>query len=193
VAPAPTPQIPEPPKEPEIPVVAAVDGDVLPPDDADPTSDETAPEQTAAEPLGPPPVPPGASPSVRYDAFLTWLEAGGVSYQTWVEDSAFVGLPAKRLVVAFPTAFTRTQAELRMKERDPRFLAGLARYFPGASVELEVRGTAERGPTRREARETAAAQHKAQMRSEIEANPLTARIKKVLGASLQDVGTEDVQ
>jgi len=77
------------------------------------------------------------------------------------------------------------------EKRDPRFTAGVARYFPGASVELEVRGTAERGPTRREARETAAAQHKAQMRSEIEANPLTARIQKVLGASLQDVRTED--
>jgi hypothetical protein len=177
--------------DPEIPVVAAVDGDVLPPDDADPTSDETAPEQTAAEPHGPPPAPPGASPSVRYDAFLSWLEAGGVSYQTWVEDSAFMSAQDKRIVVAFPTAFTRTQAELRMKERDPRFAEGLARYFPGASVELEVRAAGERGPTRREARETAAARHKAQVRSEIEANPLTARIQKVLGASLQDVGTED--
>jgi hypothetical protein len=114
-----------------------------------------------------------------------------VSYQTWVEDSAFMSAQAKRLVVAFPTAFTRTQAELRMKERDPRFAAGVARYFPDASVELEVRGSAERGPTRREARETAAAQHKAQVRSEIEANPLTARIQKVLGASLQDVRTEE--
>jgi DNA polymerase-3 subunit gamma/tau len=191
VVPTPTAQVPEPPVEPEIPVVAAVDGDVLPPDDADPTSDETAPEQTAAEPHGPPPAPPGASPSVRYDAFLTWLEAGGVSYQTWVEDSAFVGAQNERLVVAFPTAFTRTQAELKMKERDARFVAGLDRYFAGASIELEVRGAAERGPTRREARATAAADHKAQVRSEIEANPLTARIKKVLGASLQDVGTED--
>jgi DNA polymerase-3 subunit gamma/tau len=191
VVPAPTQQVPEPPKAPEIPVVAAVDGDVLPPDDADPTSDETAPEDTAAESHGPPPASPGASPAVRYDAFLTWLEAGGVSYQTWVEDSAFVSAQNKRLVVAFPNAFTRTQAELRMKERDPRFAAGIARYFSGASVEIEVRAAGDRGPTRREARATAAAQHKAQVRSEIEANPLTARIKKVLGASLQDVGTED--
>ncbi len=139
-APAPTPQVPVAPQAPEIPVVAAVDGDVLPPDDADPTSDETAPEQTAAEPHGPPPVPPGASASVRYDALLTWLEAGGVSYQTWAEDSAFVSVQGSRLQVAFPTAFTRTQAELRMKERDPRFVAGLTRYFPGMAIELEVRG-----------------------------------------------------
>jgi DNA polymerase III gamma/tau subunit len=187
----PAPQVAEPPPAPEIPVVAAVDGDVLPPDDADPTSDEKAPEETAAELQGPPPVPPGASPAVRYDALLTWLEAGGVSYQTWVQDSAFVALQGKRLVVAFPTAFTRTQAELRMKERDARFVAGLARYFPGAGVELEVRAVAERGPTRREAREAANADHKAKVRSEIEANPITARIKKVLGASLQDVATED--
>jgi len=111
---------------------------------------EPVPEQ--ADPDAIPIIPGEWSSAERFEAFRTWLEAGGPRYEVWAKDCIFIEVRPPVLRLEFPPGFRATHVSAT--NRDARLLKGVAAFFEGCTT-VEVRNRAE-GSDRMTHRETVA-------------------------------------
>lgn len=167
------------------------------PEDADLVEEEAAPlpiddeDEGAAEAETPPPlVGTEPTPQDRFDAFRRWLKAGGISFDVWADQSALLRIAPPVVRIAFPSAFTSSQAKQRAEH--PRIRAGVAAYFPHCvRAEVNIRPQKEGFKTWEEREAEARELRREEVRKRLHQDPDVQQIMELLGGELQAVLLED--
>jgi DNA polymerase-3 subunit gamma/tau len=163
--------------------------DELPEEDLSPVPIEPdeEPEEIA---LTPPPLLGAAGHAERFEALRRWLKAGGTTFDVWADHSALVRVAPPVLRLAFPSAFTCSQA--RQRSDEPRVLSGLAAYFPDClRVEVAIRPAREGFETYSELQAEAREQRRAALRELFEADPTIRAACTLLSGQLEKVTLEE--
>ncbi len=100
---------------------------------------EDGPE-TVPDPDAIPIIPGEWSSRERFEAFRSWLEAGGPLYEVWAKDCIFIEAKPPVLPLEYPPGFRATH--VGATNRDPRLLKGVAAFFEGCTS-VEVLNRAE--------------------------------------------------
>lgn len=152
-----------------------------------PIEPDAEPEALATTP---PPLLGEANHSDRYEAFRRWLKAGGTTLDVWADHSALVRIAPPVLRLAFPSAFTCSQA--RQRVTNPRVLSGLKAYFPDCiRVEVDIRSKREGFETWSERQADAREKRRSVLREDLEADQTIIDVLSMLDGTLKKVLLEE--
>ncbi|MDG1484431.1 MAG: DNA polymerase III subunit gamma/tau [Myxococcota bacterium] len=152
-----------------------------------PIEPDAEPEEVAT---APPPLLGDVNNVERYEAFRRWLKAGGTTFDVWADHSALVRVAPPVLRLAFPSAFTSSQA--RQRSSDDRIRSALEAYFPDCiRIEVSIRPKREGFETWNERQAEAREQRRSDLRRVFEADPTVQAACTMLGGALKIVTLEE--
>ncbi len=163
---------------------------INPPQTTSPRSAPPHPPTASAAPgsstSAPPRLPPEATDEQRFHVLRQWLRDGGLGFDLFAKDAVFIAARPPELHLGFRKLFQARQA--RRKANHDHLRDGVRRCFPGCTtVVVEVIEGGSGPLSLREADKEALAARVVELQAELTTNPLAARLRTVLGATLDDV------